>query len=291
MEAGPVGRRPAMLAGREALLRLVRRAVAERDQDRLFEMLLEEAVGLVGASAGVVFRWDEARSRLVPARAILADGGQVRLPPVPLGRDVAGRAASARRSVVVDDYPGEFGAGAPLNRIGLRSGAAVPLLYEDRLLGVLVVAVPGPGARLSSEDVESPEILAEMAAEMLVGLERAQLLAVTLTAREMAHLVINDLTLPMGTVSLLKDHPDLSPGLHELIDLALDRLEAATQRIRDLERLVRFQTKETPFEPALDLEHSMQPGRSRETPSGREPAHHVGAPRGLGTGEKDRDME
>ena len=53
----------------EALLRMTRRFAAEADPVRLVDELLREAIDLVHGSAGVVTRWDEEGSVLVPVAA------------------------------------------------------------------------------------------------------------------------------------------------------------------------------------------------------------------------------
>jgi GAF domain-containing protein len=139
-----------------------------------------------------------------------------------------------------------------------RSDVAVPLLHEGRLVGGLAVRTGARGLTSSKENVESLEMLAGVAAAALVGLERAQLVAVTLAARELAHVLNNDLALPVGALELLREDPTLPPHLCQIVDEAGAGLQSAAGHVRRLQQVVRIQTKETPVGPALDLERSAE---------------------------------
>lgn len=134
----------------------------------------------------------------------------------------------------------------------------MPLLHEGRLVGGLVVRTGRNGLTSSQENVESLEMLAGVAAAALVGLERAQLVAVTLAARELAHVLNNDLALPVGALELLKEDPALLPHLRQIVEEAGAGLASAAGHVRRLQQVVRIQTKETPVGPALDLERSAE---------------------------------
>ena len=134
----------------------------------------------------------------------------------------------------------------------------MPLLHEGRLVGGLVVRTGRDGLTSSQENVESLEMLAGVAAAALVGLERAQLVAVTLAARELAHVLNNDLALPVGALELLKEDPALLPHLRQIVEEAGAGLASAAGHVRRLQQVVRIQTKEAPVGPALDLERSAE---------------------------------
>ena len=85
---------------------------------------------------------------------------------------------------------------------------------------------------------------------------RARLEGVTLAAREIAHLLNNDLCVIFGNLELLQADPDLPASLEQLIADALARAEAAADKIEKLRRIRRVVLKETPFGPSLDLERS-----------------------------------
>jgi GAF domain-containing protein len=169
-----------------------------------------------------------------------------RLGQTHLGLDegAVGRAAQEHAPVVAND--------------GLGAELAVPLLHEGRLVGSLVVRTVRKGLTFSNENVESLEMLAGVAAAALVGLERAQLVAVTLAARELAHVLNNDLALPVGALELLKEDPALLPHLRQIVEEAGAGLASAAGHVRRLQQVIRIQTKNTPVGPALDLERSAE---------------------------------
>ena len=87
-------------------------------------------------------------------------------------------------------------------------------------------------------------------------LEQARLEGVQLAAREMAHLLNNDLAVAVGLIELLQQRPDLPPHLRELLDDAAGSLDSAAHHISELQSVVRVATKETPAGQSLDLERS-----------------------------------
>lgn len=86
--------------------------------------------------------------------------------------------------------------------------------------------------------------------------EAARLEGVHLAAREMAHLLNNDLAVAVGAVDLLEERAQLPPHLHDLLKNAATSLETAARRIEELQRVVRVVVKETPAGESLDLERS-----------------------------------
>ena len=87
-------------------------------------------------------------------------------------------------------------------------------------------------------------------------LDEARLDGVRLAAREMAHLLNNDLAVAVGLVELLQGRPDLPPRLRDLLADAAESLDAATRHIEDFQDVVRVAVKNTPGGPSLDLERS-----------------------------------
>ncbi|MCC7371018.1 MAG: hypothetical protein IT306_21570 [Chloroflexi bacterium] len=84
----------------------------------------------------------------------------------------------------------------------------------------------------------------------------ARLDGVRLAAREIAHLLNNDLAVSVGALDLLRHCEDLPPALHDLVERALAGISAATAHVERLQRVQRVVTHETPAGPSLDLDHS-----------------------------------
>jgi hypothetical protein len=85
----------------------------------------------------------------------------------------------------------------------------------------------------------------------------AKLEGIRLAAREIAHLVNNDLAVTVGTLDLLRTRCDVPPQVRDLLDQALAGLSAASSHVEQLQRVQRVVTRETPAGPSLDLDKSL----------------------------------
>jgi PAS domain S-box-containing protein len=81
---------------------------------------------------------------------------------------------------------------------------------------------------------------------------------VTLAARDLAHILNNDLSIGVAALDLLQQRGRLQLDLAELVRDAAEALQHAAQHVEKLQRVVRIETRETPVGPALDLERSIQ---------------------------------
>lgn len=99
--------------------------------------------------------------------------------------------------------------------------------------------------------------------------ERARLEGVTLTGREVAHRLNNDLTVAVGNVELVLDDRDLPRPYRNLLSRALGGLTNATINVRKFQQVTRVQVRNTALGPALDLDRSLDPnadgGQERQT--------------------------
>ena len=84
----------------------------------------------------------------------------------------------------------------------------------------------------------------------------ARLEGVKLTTRELVHRLNNDLALSVGILELLRQQPDLPPGVREMLDQMAESLDVAVEHIAKFRDVVRVETKDTPVGPALDLDRS-----------------------------------
>jgi GAF domain-containing protein len=178
---------------------------------------------------------------------------------VSLEESLSGRAAIERRPTISNAYQKEYGRVTPGGRYGAQAALAAPMLHEGRLLGVISLGTTDPNHTFKPDDADALELLAGVAASMLGTLERAQLHAVSLAARELGHRLNNDLALAVGTIDMLREEPSLSEELGQLVSEAAEGLERVADHRRQLQRLVRFQTRETPVGPSLDLDGSTGP--------------------------------
>jgi hypothetical protein len=86
--------------------------------------------------------------------------------------------------------------------------------------------------------------------------DEARLEGVRLAAREMAHLLNNDLAIALGCMDLLQSQSDLPPHVLDLLRGAARSLDAAALHVEQLQDVERVIVKETPVGPSLDLERS-----------------------------------
>ena len=156
---------------------------ADAGPERLLDDLLQEAVAIVGGDAATVYGWDDVPGGLVVVRNTVRTSGEY----VPSAQGTVGRAAGERAPVIVNDYQREPGMVASTLRAGVRAAIAVPLLYEGRLLGALGVVTYSADKRFALQAFQVLELLAGVAASVLVGLERARLEGALLSARTSAH--------------------------------------------------------------------------------------------------------
>jgi len=220
----------------ESLLRMTRRFAAEANPARLVNELLQEAIELVGGSAGLVTRWDEEQQVLVPVGATTPALETVQLR---LGEGASGRAAEARAPVVLNGAA-EGNSDPMLAQAGLDSAVAVPLLHEGRLVGSLAIGCDTSGrqSRESNQhDAELLEVLASTAAAALAALEHARLDGVLLAARTAQHELNNHLAVARGYSEILVGSPDLPPHLQAIAREVMDAADDAAGIVRQLRNI------------------------------------------------------
>jgi PAS domain S-box-containing protein len=111
------------------------------------------------------------------------------------------------------------------------------------------------------------DVTARKLAELTIGeRQRAQgrLEGVTLTAREIAHHLNNELAVVSWALELVQQVDDLPGELRPWLDSANHELAAAARHLAQLQQVVRVATKQTPVGLALDLERSVDTGASAD---------------------------
>lgn len=97
--------------------------------------------------------------------------------------------------------------------------------------------------------------------QQLLGAERREgrLEGAVVTAREIVHLLGNDINAAYVVLELLHTRPDIPAAIAELAGHALTQLRAAADHLDMLRHVVRVETRDTPGGPALDLSRSVEP--------------------------------
>jgi GAF domain-containing protein/CheY-like chemotaxis protein len=160
----------------EAVRAVTEEITRELNLSSLLTLIQRRATELVGAASGAIFLWDEDAQALVPkAWHGLGDFMQdVRLGP---GESITGLVAQRRQGMIVNDYR-VWPSASPiwLEHTGMTAVVAEPLLYRDRLLGVITINNEGTGQRFTEQDRQT---LALFAAQAAIAIENARLYAQT----------------------------------------------------------------------------------------------------------------
>jgi signal transduction histidine kinase/DNA-binding response OmpR family regulator len=145
----------------------------ELDLTTLLGLITRRAVELVGTQSGVLYLWDEATQVLIP-QAWHGHEEWIREVRLGLGEGIAGTVAQRREGVIVADYHTSLLAHPALKeRTGATAVLAEPLLYRDRLVGVLVLLNPhGVGRPFTVGD---RNLLTLFAAQAAIAIENARL--------------------------------------------------------------------------------------------------------------------
>ncbi|MDZ4771105.1 MAG: GAF domain-containing protein [Chloroflexota bacterium] len=152
---------------------------AEKDIDRLLDLVTNSVTDLLSAEAGSLLLMTDDDSGDLEFKVVSGGGGKgligVR---VPAGRGLVGEVAVTARPVVVNDasrdprWGGEFTKGA----FRTNSVLAVPLLTQNRVIGVLEVLNKTRAGGFSGDDVQ---LLTAFGAQAAVAIENARLFQMT----------------------------------------------------------------------------------------------------------------
>lgn len=156
----------------EALRATVADILAEHDLSRLLQATLERAVMLLGAGGGELGIYDEARAELliVGSHNMGEDYTGTRMA---LDEGAMGRAAQTREPLIVNDYPTWEGRSPQYTEGPWHGVMAAPLIFRDRLIGVIGIVDSDPARRFTAADLR---LLALFAQQASIAIENARLL-------------------------------------------------------------------------------------------------------------------
>lgn len=239
------------------------------DLDEMLDELLARIRNALASDwAAILLLAEDGRELFVRASSGL-DPERLRALRVPLGRGVAGRVAAERRAMVVDDLS-KVEVASPDLRVALRSLVALPLLAEDRLIGVLHVGSETP-RHFSDDDVQLLRLVADRVAtsidrarvyeaerqlrvefEERVAQRTAELRDVNAELQSFSYSVSHDLRAPLRAIqgfaeALLEDHGSQldETGLNYARRLsgAAARLDGLIQDLLAYSRITREEVK------------------------------------------------
>lgn len=195
---------------------------------RLLEMIVNTAADVINARAASLFLIDYQKQELVFEVALGEKSEEVKKFRLPLGHGVAGLVAATGQPLAISDTQSDTRDAADISQaIGYvpKNILCVPLLYEERVIGVLELLDKEGGDTFSAADMETLALFANQAA---VAIEQS------LNQRNLAGLI-------GGVLQLLGGIPeDRMRRLQEQADsFAVDLEEDETYRqALDLARLI-----------------------------------------------------
>jgi PAS domain S-box-containing protein len=236
------------LRDRTAQLEAVRAVSAEfireLDLDRLLTLLVQRVMRLLGVPTASIRLWEEASGLLMPLGWTAGASSEIVRLPFRLGEGVAGAAAQRRTGLLVNDFRTSPYATPALLAAPHTAALAEPLLYHDRLVGVISVDNGTTGRLFTPDDQALLRLFADQAAiaienarlyteatRSLQDLQKAQdalvqtekLRALGQLAGGIAHDLNNKLMVILGQAEILRltvAHPALAQGLAPLEEAA-----------------------------------------------------------------------
>jgi signal transduction histidine kinase len=176
-------------------------ALSSLELDELLDALLERSRALLEADTCAILLLDEERNELVARAAVGIEEEVEQGVRIPVGRGFAGRVASERRPVILEDVEHADVLNPILREKGIKSLLGVPMLGRGNVIGVLHVGTLTRRV-FTAEEAELLRLAAERAA---AGVAHARLFEAERNARRrieqvqsitdvaLAHLEINQL--------------------------------------------------------------------------------------------------
>ncbi len=155
-------------AVREVSVELTR----ELNLPRLLDLITRRAIELIGAATGTVRLWDDTQKLLVPMGWTGGPAARAGAIPLHLGEGVGGAVAERRVGLLVNDFRTSPYVTPALLLAGHNTVLAEPLLYRDKLLGVISVDHGLSDRQFTPQDQETLRLFAVQAA---IAIENARL--------------------------------------------------------------------------------------------------------------------
>jgi two-component system NtrC family sensor kinase len=157
----------------EAVRSVTMEIARELDLTALLSLITQRAVDLVEAArSGAVYLWDEAAQVLIP-QAWHGRGDWMQRVRIHLGQGFVGAVAQRQEGLLVNDYQqSPYAQADVVEHFSSTAVVAEPLLYRDRLVGVIVLDNRGTTHPFAKED---RELLTLFAVQAAIAIENARL--------------------------------------------------------------------------------------------------------------------
>ncbi len=205
----------------EAVRAVTGEILRELDLPTLLGLINRRSVELLGATSGVVFLWDEDARHLIP-QAWHGRGEWMREVRPALGQGIGGLVAQRREGLIVNDYR-SWSLANPvlLERTPISAIIAEPLLYRDRLLGVITIDDHGTGRTFTAQN---RDLLALFANQAAIAMENARLYAEADRRRRVAEAVTRVSRMVTAALDLETVTHGIARAVVELLDAPLVRV-------------------------------------------------------------------
>jgi PAS domain S-box-containing protein len=219
----------------EAVQAVTEEITRELDLRAVLDLIMHRAVELAGVSEGMLRLWDEGASLLVP-QSWVGLGDRRGAVSLRLGEGVAGTAAERRQGLIENDFRhSRYATPILLEHTTHTAVLAEPLLYRDRLVGVINLNREGPAQPFTEKD---RQLLALFAAQGAIGIENARLHETTIrraqqlaTLNELSRVLTSQLDRHAVAQEILRAIQILIPGasgrLWELVEEQALRMVAS----------------------------------------------------------------
>jgi len=146
------------------------------DPDELFKRMLEIAIGVTGAEGGSLMLLDEAGDELRVRVAVGIEPELWTKIRVRLGEGIAGRVAAEGRPLRLRGKADRERFHIVRERLDVESALSVPLIHDDRIVGVLNLHHSARPEAFSESDLEFTEELARLDAEIIARAQEHEVL-------------------------------------------------------------------------------------------------------------------
>jgi signal transduction histidine kinase len=228
-------------------------ALAHLEIHELLSVLLPRIREILGADTCAVLLLDEGGEELVARAAVGIEEEVEQGVRIPMGRGFAGRVASSRRPVILDDVDQADVVNPILREKGIKSMLGVPLLPAGEVTGVLHVGTLTHRS-FTADDIELLTLVAERVA---LAVERARLHAETLQLDELKSnfvaIASHELRTPAssiyGVLATLSGRSDLPDETRRaLTQVGFEQAERMRRLIEQLLDLSQLDARRVPIE-------------------------------------------
>jgi len=232
------------------------------DLRQLLQLIMVEAEKLVDAETSGLLLYDEATNELYFELALGPKGERLKEVRLSLDEGIAGYAAKHRTAVNVNDVqsdPRFFRHADDTSKFTTRNLVAVPMLRQQKLIGILEVLNKKGEEYFSDEDVKILQVLAGQAA---IAIENARLFEANVKAERLAaigqaiaglsHYVKNIVTGMQGSASLVETA--LHEERYEMLPRAWEILKRSTDKVSTLiQDMLTYSKERKPVRVQADL--------------------------------------